>query len=94
MASNWDAPAFSDSLSNLISRRMLRAMSFRRYAITHPANAMITNTISRGRKRAKSFTSSCIALISSLTIISRMMTSLSVFPQLQQIRFQALELQT
>ena len=61
LLSSWEAPAFSESLSNLTSRRMLRRTTFTTYAITQPTSARISITMTRGRKWAKLLAISCSA---------------------------------
>src|SRR5580658_3419500 len=77
-----------------MSLRMLRKITFARYATTHPTNAMITTTMIRGRMCAKPRASSCIACVNSLTIIFHIVTSLSTVPYLQQIWLHSFEFQT
>src|SRR5205814_9277543 len=61
-------------------------------AISQPTRAITSITTSRGKNRATSRIMSCIACVSSLTIISRIFASLSAIANLEQIRLQSLEL--
>src|SRR3984885_8195944 len=62
--------------------------------ITHPTNAMINITISRGNKCANSRTISCVACASSAQIISRMIASLSAVAKFEQVGLGSLKLAT
>src|ERR1700721_854185 len=62
--------------------------------MTHPANAMINLTISRGNKCANSRTISCVACVSSAQIISRMIASLSAVAKFEQVGLGSLKLAT
>src|SRR5438067_134490 len=88
LLSSCVALATSESLSNFISRIMLRKIHFRTYAISQPTSTTISMTKRRGKKRANSRISSCVAWVNSFTIISRIVTSLPSVPNFHQRRLQ------
>src|SRR6185437_14801871 len=89
--SNRAVPAFSDSRSNRLIRRMPRTTARRAYAMSHPAAITTSITISRGTRCANPLARPSHIRLSSWRIISFIRSSFLAVPQLQQVYFQALK---